>query len=169
MSSEERREKLVKILKESNTPLKGNRLAEMLDVSRQVIVQDIAIIRAGGFDIVATSQGYVVYDKPYVEQVIKCKNHTSIEEMYEELKSIIDIGGSVKDVIANHPTYGQIRAKLDISSNRELNEFMERIKNNEFKQLSTLTEYDHVHTIVAKNKKIIDEIVEDLKIKGMLS
>lgn len=169
MNADERRQRLIKILKSSNEPLKGGKLAEMLSVSRQVIVQDIAIIRAKGFEIIATSQGYIVYDKIYIEKTIKCKNHKSPQEIYDELKTIVDMGGTIKDVIANHPTYGEIKTDLNIESNRDINEFMDKVAKNEFKQLSTLTEHEHIHTITAKNEDIINDILDELDKKKILS
>ncbi|OJT80958.1 transcription repressor NadR, partial [Clostridioides difficile] len=88
MNSNERRSKLIDILKESKHPVKGGTLAELLNVSRQVIVQDIALIRARGFEIIATPQGYIIYNQPYFTKQIKCKNHKDSKEIYDELKII---------------------------------------------------------------------------------
>ncbi|WP_131023093.1 HTH domain-containing protein, partial [Clostridioides difficile] len=88
MNSNERRSKLIDILKESKHPVKGGILAELLNVSRQVIVQDIALIRARGFEIIATPQGYIIYNQPYFTKQIKCKNHKDSKEIYDELKII---------------------------------------------------------------------------------
>ena len=107
MNSSERKDKLLKLIEESTKPIKGNELAEKLNVSRQIIVQDIALIRATGKDIVATPQGYMIYNQNNkIEKKIKCKNHKNNEELFDELKSIIDMGGTVKDVIVNHLIYG---------------------------------------------------------------
>ena len=91
MNSSERKDKLLKLIEESTKPIKGNELAEKLNVSRQIIVQDIALIRATGKDIVATPQGYMIYNQNNkIEKKIKCKNHKNNEELFDELKSIID-------------------------------------------------------------------------------
>ena len=59
MNGEERRNQIVDILKHSSSPVPGTQLAQILDVSRQVIVQDIALIRAKNIDVFSTNRGYV--------------------------------------------------------------------------------------------------------------
>ncbi|MCC0697769.1 MULTISPECIES: transcription repressor NadR [unclassified Clostridioides] len=169
MNSNERRNKLIDILKESKHPVKGGVLAELLNVSRQVIVQDIALIRAKGFEIIATPQGYIIYNQPYFSRQIKCKNHRNPQEIYEELRIIVDLGGIVKDVIVNHPTYGQITAELNIYSKMDIDDFMIKVEKNEFKQLSVLTECSHIHTIEALKEKTIEDIIKKLDDSGILS
>lgn len=169
MSSEERRKQLIDILESSREPIKGSELATKLEVSRQVIVQDIALIRAKGYEIIATPQGYIIYKKNSVTQYIKCKNHIDDQEIYDEFKIIVDMGGIIKDVIINHPTYGKLKANLNISTQRDILSFMEKVKNNEFKQLSTLSKHDHIHTIEAPSKEIIDDIIDELENRNILS
>lgn len=169
MKASERREQLINILHNSDRPVKGDELAENLNVSRQVIVQDIALIRAKGEEIIATPQGYIVYEKSAsASTIIECKNHSNSNEFYEELKTIVDLGGKIKDVIVEHPLYGEIKVKLDISSNRDINEFIEKASNDEFRQLSILTKDSHKHTIEAKNDNILDEIIIELSKKDIL-
>ena len=163
MNSNERREKLLHILKTSNKPVKGVDLAKELNITRQIVVKDTALLRASGIDILATSTGYIIYTIKNQEFEIKCKNHTSNEELLLELQTIIDLGGKVKDVIVDHPTYGTIKADLNLSSNRDLKMFMENSKKNEFKQLSTLSQDYHVHTIEVPDEKTLEEIKKELK------
>ena len=139
MSSNERREKLLQILKKSDKPVKGSELSAELQVSRQVVVKDIALLRASGLEIIATSNGYIVLDSVKNEFKIKCKNHNSDDELYDELQTIIDLGGKVKDVIVEHPTYGVLKADLNVATNRDLRNFMQKAATNEFKQLSVLS------------------------------
>lgn len=169
MTSNERRLEIITIIKTLGHPIKGSELAKKLNVSRQVVVQDIALLRVSGYDIIATPQGYIMYQKNSEVECIYCKNHKSTQELYDELKIIVDMGGTIKDVVVDHPIYGQIRAELNISSTRDINDFMEKVKKDEFKQLSTLTEYDHAHTIEASKKEIIDEIKKELNAKDILS
>ena len=96
MSSNERRERLLQILKKSDEPVKGSELSAELQVSRQVVVKDIALLRASGIEILATSSGYIILNPVKDEFKIKCKNHNSDEELYDELQTIIDLGGRVK-------------------------------------------------------------------------
>ena len=58
-----RRCQLLDILKNSRSPVSGSVLSGKLGVSRQVIVQDIALLRAGNADIFATPKGYVLYSQ----------------------------------------------------------------------------------------------------------
>ncbi len=168
MKVKERREQLLNILNKSVNPIKGDELADTLNVSRQVIVQDIALIRASGVDIIATPQGYMIYNSISITKTIECRNHNDVEDFYEELKTIIDLGGTVKDVIVKHPIYGEIKVELDISSNRDINEFIEKASNDEFKQLSILTKDSHIHTIEAKNEDVIEDIISSLSDKNIL-
>ena len=154
MKVKERRELLLSILNKSAKPIKGDELANTLNVSRQVIVQDIALIRATGVDIIATPQGYVIYNTKVTTKTIECKNHVNGDEFYNELKK--------------HPIYGEIKVDLDIDSNRDIDEFMKKASSDEFKQLSTLTKESHLHTIEAKSEEILDEIVSSLLDKNIL-
>lgn len=169
MSSENRRKQLINILEISIGAVKGSELAKKLEVSRQVIVQDIALIRAKGYEIIATPQGYIIYSKNNITEYIKCNNHINDEEIYDEFKTIVDMGGIIKNVIVEHPTYGKLKAELNISIQRDILHFMEKVKNNEFKQLSLLSTYNHIHTIEASRKDIIDDIIDELNKKNILS
>ena len=168
MSSNERREKLLQILKKSDKPVKGSELSVELQISRQVVVKDIALLRASGIEILATSNGYIVLDSVKNEFKIKCKNHNSDDELYDELQTIIDLGGKVKDVIVEHPTYGVLKADLNVATNRDLRNFMQKAATNEFKQLSVLSPDYHIHTIEVDNDEIFEEIQKELKLKNIL-
>ena len=168
MSSNERREKLLQILNKSDKPVKGSDLSAELQVSRQVVVKDIALLRASGLEIIATSNGYIVLDSVKNEFKIKCKNHNSDDELYDELQTIIDLGGKVKDVIVEHPTYGVLKADLNVATNRDLRNFMQKAATNEFKQLSVLSPDYHIHTIEVDNDEIFEEIQKELKLKNIL-
>ena len=61
MDGDERRKEIIKMLMNTSEPLSGRKLGEILKVSRQVIVQDVALIRAQGLDIIATARGYILY------------------------------------------------------------------------------------------------------------
>ena len=100
MNSNERRENLLHILKTSNKPVKGGDLAKELNVTRQVVVKDIGLLRASGIDILATSTGYMIYDLKDQEFQIKCKNHNSNEELYDELKTISIIKPKIPSYIS---------------------------------------------------------------------
>ena len=52
-----RKETLLQLLKEAPKPLNGQSLAEHFHVTRQIIVQDIAVLRADGAPILSTIVG----------------------------------------------------------------------------------------------------------------
>ena len=107
MHGSERREQIIRQIQESKAPVSGTKLASFYNVSRQVIVQDIALIRAAGHEIISTNRGYLLNEDASVQRTFKVK-HTDAQ-VEEELYSIVDLGGSVKNVMVNHKglwTYG---------------------------------------------------------------
>ncbi|WFD10308.1 transcription repressor NadR [Tepidibacter hydrothermalis] len=170
MDTLKRRESLERILKESTNPMKGASLAQDLNVSRQVIVQDIAILRAKGINIMATPQGYIIPSivKEDMIKVIMSNHHCGIDEIKEELEIIIDMGAKVLDVIVEHPVYGEIRGIINISSRKELNEFVDKLESEDSKLISSLTHGTHFHTIEVKNDKVYQDILTEMDKKGYL-
>ena len=115
-------EKIFHTLNSSKKPIKGTELSNKFNVSRQVIVQDIALLRARGKDILATPQGYIIpraYRDDKLVKKIVCK-HEGYDEIEDELITIIDLGGKIIDVIVEHPLYGEIRSPLEIGSRLDL-------------------------------------------------
>ncbi|WP_099192400.1 transcription repressor NadR [Tepidibacter mesophilus] len=170
MDTLDRREAVERILKESSDPIKGAKLAYDLNVSRQVIVQDIAILRAKGINIMATPQGYIIPSivKEDMIKVIMSNHHCGIDEIKEELEIIIDMGAKVLDVIVEHPVYGEIRGIINIASRKELNEFVDQIRRKDSKLMSSLTNGIHYHTIQVKNENVYQGIIKELDKKGYL-
>lgn len=167
MNGEERREKILKVLRESDTPVSGSRLAGMFSVSRQVIVQDIALIRASGKDIVSMARGYVLQEKHGVTRVFKVI-HTD-EQVRDELETIVDLGGTVEDVFIYHRVYGVIRGKLGLSSRRDIERYMEKISGGSSHLLKNTTSGYHYHTVTADNSQTLDLIQKALGEKGYLA
>ncbi len=126
MTGTERRTKIVELIQNSEKPLSGTALAKQCDVSRQVIVQDIALIRSSGYDIISTNRGYIIQEPLVRERVFKV-NHTD-EQLEEELYSIIDLGCTVVNVMVNHRVYGHMEAELRINSRRKVEAYMEDIR-----------------------------------------
>lgn len=168
MKGEERRNKILHLLKNSHGPVKGGELSEYFDVSRQVIVQDIALLRAEGSDIVATPQGYMLLssNSETVKKVIAVKHNE--ENMEDELKTIVELGGKVIDVTIEHKIYGELTGKLQLKSLFDVECFMEKINRGDAKPLSQLTQGVHIHTIEAENNEIMDRIIQALDRKGYL-
>ena len=123
MHGSERREQIIRQIQESKAPVSGTKLASLYSVSRQVIVQDIALIRAAGHEIISTNRGYLLNEDASVQRTFKVK-HTDAQ-VEEELYSIVDLGGSVKNVMVNHRVYGHMEAELNITSRRKAAEFLD--------------------------------------------
>lgn len=168
MKGQERREKILDLLRKSGKPVKGAELSSMLKVSRQVVVQDIALLRAEGHDIIATPQGYVlILSMPgNVRRIVAVKHNE--EDIEDELKSIVEQGGRVIDVTIEHKIYGEITGKLMLKSLFDVGEFIKKIREESSKPLSQLTEGVHIHTIEADSIEIIERIINMLELKGYL-
>ncbi len=168
MLGKERREKILETLYDSNTPITGSQLATMYGVSRQVIVQDVALIRAAGYTIVSTADGYLIYKiKENTHKRVFCVNHTN-DQLEEELLIIIDNGGHVLNIIVDHILYGEISVDLHLASRRQVKAFVERTSEGDFVPLMSLTKGDHYHTIEADSEEILDDIEKELDEKGFL-
>lgn len=140
--------------------------AEAYDVSRQVIVQDIALIRASGYDIISTNRGYILGRPSAVSRTFKVR-HTD-EQLEEELYSIVDLGGTVRNVMVNHKVYGQMEALLHITSRRKAAEFIADIRSGKSSPLKNITSDYHYHTVDADSEETLDMIEEMLAEKGFL-
>ncbi|MBQ8559114.1 MAG: transcription repressor NadR [Tyzzerella sp.] len=167
MGGQERREQILKILKNSDKPVAGTELAKQLDVSRQVIVQDMALIRANGIQILSTNRGYIIDEEKTVSRVFKVI-HTD-EQVEEELNLFVDLGGKVEDVFVFHKVYGVIKAEMNIKSRREVKKYMEGISTGKSTNLKNLTSNYHYHTITADDEQTLDMIQEELRQRGFLA
>lgn len=166
MNGQERRQAIIEHVGNSKEPVSGKKLADMFEVSRQVIVQDIALIRAGGYDIMSTNRGYVLHAPKTVSRMFYV-NHTD-DELEEELCMIVDMGGKVVNVIVNHKVYGKLEANLNITSRRRVQEFVEDMRSGKSSPLKNITSDDHAHLVEAEDEKILDLIGEKLKERGFL-
>ena len=166
MTGSERRDAIIKQIRESRTPVPGKSLAAAYDVSRQVIVQDIALIRAAGYDIMATNRGYIINEPVTVSRVFKVK-HTDAQ-VEEELNSIVDLGGCVRNVMVNHRVYGHMEAELNITSRRKTADFIRDLQSGKSSPLKNITSGYHYHTVEADSEETLDLIREMLREKGFL-
>ena len=167
MSSKKRREDIIKMLIEGNKAIKGTELALLFGVTRQIIVKDIAILRAEGKNIIATPDGYIYNKEINKVKYIIAVNHNS-NQTIEELEVVVKYGGIIEDVIIDHPLYGEIRSNLMIKNLNDLNKFENEFKNKNVKPLSNLTDGIHLHTIAADNEEDIELIKKELDEKGFL-
>jgi transcriptional regulator of NAD metabolism len=169
MEANERRDKITGLLRQTRQPITGAALAKTFGVSRQVIVGDIAILRAAGIEIYATPQGYVVLPAaaPTAVRVRLACRHDR-ERIAEELAVIIDNGGKVLDVSVEHPLYGEIKANLMLASRRDLTEYLQKSAESEAAPLSLVTGGVHLHTIEVPSEDVLCKIKTELKALGIL-
>jgi len=156
MRADDRRQALVAILQSKKQAVTGGALSEALQVSRQIIVQDIAVLKAKGYEIISTHCGYLLTSSPLRERVFKVR-HTS-EETPKELSAIVELGGSVADVFVWHKVYGKISANLNIFSPHGIEKFMEGIKSGKSSELMHITSGYHYHTVRAESEETLDRI-----------
>lgn len=168
--TEKRRKDILKILQDKEESITGTELASLFNVSRQVIVQDIAVLRAKGANIMAASSGYFIPkandENRHIETVV-C-NHRGYESIEEELTIMVDMGAKILDVIVMHPIYGEIRCPLMINSRYDLDMFINKVKEEKAQPLASLTDGDHIHTIEVPSEKVYKIILKRLEEKGFL-
>ncbi len=167
MNGQERREQILDILKHSSKPVSGMELAKRLDVSRQVVVQDMALLRANGVEILSTNRGYVTAEENQNSRVFKVF-HTD-EQVEEELNLYVDFGGKVEDVFVYHKVHGVIKVDMNIKSRVDVQRYLRDISTGKSTQLMKLTSNYHYHTITAESEEILDMIQEELRKRGFLA
>lgn len=161
-----RRYKIIETLKSSEKPISATSLAKKFGVSRQIIVGDIALLRASNIDIIATNRGYLLGQKINFTRIFKVSHDKP--RTRDELNIIVDGGGSIIDVFVKHSVYGKITGQLNISSRREVDLFIEKSQEIKNLPLSSLTNTIHYHTVWAESEEVLDFIEEDLRKGGFL-
>lgn len=167
MNGTERREHIIRMLRDSDEAISGRTLAKAFDVSRQVIVQDVALLRAAEYDIASTNLGYVLLEEKKNTRVFKV-NHTD-EQTKDELNLIVDYGGVVEDVFVYHKVYGTIRGEMCIRSRKDVEDFEADIAKGKSSFLKNVTCGYHYHTVSAPSAVILDLIQQKLADMGMLA
>lgn len=167
MNGEERRSLIVERLQQSKDPISANCFAKDFSVTRQIIVADIALLRASGYSITADNRGYIlntIDDKNIKRIAVKHDKNKVLPELY----AIVDNGGGVLDVVVEHSIYGKISVELNISSRYEADEFVKKINTTKANPLSLLTEGVHIHTIYVPNEGSFNRIKQQLDDLGIL-
>lgn len=167
MNGEERRERLFNYIRGLTEPVSANTLAVKYGVSRQVIVQDIALLKAGGSDILSTNRGYIMNYNAAFTRVIKVR-HTD-EEIEDELQTIVDLGGRITDVFVWHRAFGRVNAKLLIKSRRDIKQLLTDLSTGKSTPLKNITAGYHYHTVEADNIETLNEIEKALSDKNYLA
>lgn len=168
LSATQRRKEIIKLLIKENKALKGIYIANTFSVTRQIVVKDIAILRAEGNKIIATPEGYIISNNDNVlYKRIFAVCHSS-DDIKMEFSSIIKYGGIIDDVIVEHPVYGELKAMLMIKTLNDIENFITNFNNNEVKPLSALTSGIHLHTVSAESEEILNLIESELKLKNII-
>lgn len=170
MTGEERRNQILRLLETQTIPLSGAALAGSFHVSRQVIVQDIALMRAENHPILSTNRGYLYRrreeDGAAAKRVFYVRHTT--RQVPEEFETILELGGKILDVVVEHELYGQIRVDLLIETQQDAREFCEKLRNSRDNPLKALTDDCHYHTVAAPTETLLELIGQALRQKGFL-
>lgn len=167
--AEERRAGLLQVLQRRRGPVPARDLASRFGVSRQVIVQDMAVLRASGHEIIATHSGYLLRPSPSSRpyRAVIAVRHTR-EQTEDELNALVDAGVRVVDVTVDHPIYGELRGVLLIETRADVAAFMERVAAEGASLLSSLTGGLHLHTLEATHPDQLRRAREEMARRGYL-
>ena len=169
MDAKKRREQIFKRIESENGPISATKLANFFNVSRQVIVGDVAILRASGHEIIATARGYILQNQSltnkYVNKIV-CRHDA--QSTIDELYLFVDLGAEVLNVIVDHEIYGELTGTLGLSTRHDVDEFIKRLNETDLRLLSELTNGIHIHTISCRNKDHYQEVELTLQEKGFL-
>lgn len=166
MKADERRKAIASFLLSEQRPIPGGVLADRFQVSRQIIVQDIAVLKASGYEILSTHHGYMVQASPFVQRVFKVFH--SKKDTEEELSCIVGLGGTVVDVFVRHKVYGKIEATLNIGSEPQIKQFIEGVRSGKSTELMDITGGYHYHTVRAESEAVLDRIAQALNDRNYL-
>lgn len=167
-SGDIRRRQMFKWMRAHREPVCGDELARLFGVSRQCVVQDVAILRAGGKEILGTPRGYRLPESAARshQAVLACRH--APERTEEELQILVDNGVKVLDVIVEHPLYGELRGSLMIESRADVQDFLRQVRRSRASLLSSLTDGVHLHTVEASRKEMISRATALLRARGFL-
>lgn len=167
MNAPERRNEILKRLESAQKPLSATALAGALSVSRQIIVGDVALLRASGAEITATPRGYILSRRGIgIRYTVACVHRP--EDMERELNIMVDQGCLVEDVVVEHSVYGQLAGQLSLSSRYDVAEFIRRVSSAGAKPLSDLTGGIHLHSLRCPDQAAFDRVRAALENAGFL-
>ncbi len=167
MKAVERRQAIVNRLLSADGAVSGATLAVECGVSRQIIVQDITVLKGSGYDILSTHSGYIMQRSPLTERVFKL--HHTTEQTEDELSLIVGYGGTVVDVFVWHKVYGRVSAPLNIFSRRHIEQFIEGVRTGKSTELMNITGGYHYHTVRADSEETLDRIGQALAERGYIA
>lgn len=167
MNKSARQDRIISRLTNAKSPVSASILAKELGISRQIVVQDIALLRAAGYNVSSLSRGYMLDTNKSAERVFKVVH--SDEDTQKELNLIVDMGGTVKDVFVYHKIYGKVSAVLNIKSRYDVKNFIKDISAGKSSLLKNVTSSFHYHTVSAENDLTLDLIEKELGENGFLA
>ena len=166
MTAVQRRSAIYEQLTHADAPISATALAQQFSVTRQVVVGDIALLRAEGHSITATPRGYMIPAETGLRRTIAC--HHSAADTQRELFAMVDCGCTVLDVIVEHPVYGQLTAPLALSSRYDVEQFVQRMADSHAQPISALTGGVHLHTLSCPSEAVFAHLKSTLSDMGML-
>ncbi|ANK62132.1 transcription repressor NadR [Loigolactobacillus backii] len=166
LSGKKRQEQIRGALIAGTQPISAGHFAKQFGVSRQTIVGDIALMRAQGEKIVATPRGYEYQHDNRHQAIIACRHRP--EQIEQELTLIVQAGGSISDVLVEHPLYGQLRGELAIRTRSDVQQFIRKLNKFKGHPLAELTDGIHLHTITFENENQLTQIKQNLHDAGIL-
>lgn len=168
-AGDERRAGVLARLRAAGRPVRAADLAAAFHVSRQVIVGDVAILRAEGHPVVGTPRGYVLLEgtpAPGPQAVFACRHDR--RGTRAELLAIVEAGCTVVDVIVEHPLYGELRGNLMLATREDVERFLRALRAGRTELLSSLTGGVHLHTVTAPSFEALARAREALAREGIL-
>lgn len=166
MKALDRRKAIVNLLLSEQEAISGGEMANRFGVSRQIIVQDITVLKGAGYDILSTHNGYIMQKSPLKERVFKVYHTT--EQTEDELNLIVDLGGTILDVFVWHKVYGKMVAKLNIFSRLQVKQFIEGVRMGTSSELMNITGGYHYHTVCADTEDVLNRIEASLNEKNFI-
>lgn len=167
MEAAERRAAILRLLADTDGPLSATALARRFAVSRQIVVGDIALLRAGGTRIAATPRGYLLPgEETGVLRTVACLHPA--RDMERELLIMVDNGCRVLNVVVEHPVYGQLEGQLQLASRYDVAQFVSKVEGQGAKPLSDLTDGVHLHTLCCPDEACCRRVLAGLEREGFL-
>lgn len=170
MNTSERQNAILNILQNSHVPVAAKELAARFHVSRQVIVQDIAVLRGACAGIISTCRGYTMEKNTCCAREFKVC-HTE-EDVPRELNLIVDCGGKVKNVSIKHRAYGRVTVGMDICSRQDVEDFVKLLRSGKSTLLANAAAGYHYHLVEAPTEERLDLIgarLEEAKLLAPLT
>ena len=161
MNAAQRREVILKRLSEAEAPVSASVLAAQLGVSRQIVVGDVALLRAGGAAIEATPRGYQFHPAPGGYTGILACVHRTTDEMRTELYAVVDVA-------VENPLYGELRGNLNLASRYDVDNFIEQAAHTPEGLLSRMTGGVHLHTLRCPDEASFHRMEAALEKAGIL-